>query len=139
MGLLKPSDLETHIYPEITEVITRSNSARVNNAINSAEREAMSYLNRFDIATMFTLTYTDEWLKSLVKDIACWHLIRLANPNINIELFRAAYEDAIAYLKNAMKGNVEPLWPLRIDDPLTSFDESGHISSSSNVKRSNHY
>ena len=139
MPLLTAADLQTHIYPEITDVITRSNTSIVTIAINNAESEAKSYLNRFDIVTMFNTTYTDQWLKSLVKDIACWHIIKLANPNINMELFRASYEDAISYFKNVMKGNVDPLWPLRIDDPETPFDESGHISSSSNIKRSNHY
>ena len=139
MSLIQISDLSTHIYPEITDVITRSDTSIVTNAINNAESEAKSYLNRFDIVAMFSPTYTDQWLKSLVKDIACWHLIKLANPNINMELFRASYEDAISYFKNVMKGNFDPLWPLRVDDPETPFDESGHISSSSNIKRSNHY
>lgn len=140
MALLTITDLKTHIYPEITEVITRNDTAIVTKAMANAESEAKSYLNRFDVATMFQTNFADEWLKSLVKDIACWHLIKLANPNINLELFRTCYEDAKKYFKDVMLGNVEPAgWPLRADDPATDFDESGHISSSSNTKRENHY
>lgn len=139
MGLLTKADLQTHIYSEITDVITRSDDSIVTAAINNAESEAKSYLNRFDIATMFGGSFADEWLKTVVKDLACWHLIKLANPNINLELFRTCYEDAKKYLKDVMLGNVDPVWPLRADDPATPFDESGHISFSSNPKRENHY
>ena len=140
MPLLVKANLSTHIYAEITDIITRTDDTIVTKAIANAESEAKSYLNRFDIVAMFVTTNPDEWLKSLVKDLACWHLIKLANPNINLELFRTSYEDAKKYFKDVMLGNVEPAdWPLRADDPATTFDESGHISSSSNTKRTNHY
>jgi phage gp36-like protein len=140
MALLIIADFRTHIYPEITEVITRSDDTILTIAIANAESEAKSYLNRFDITAMFVTGNPDQWLKSLVKDLACWHLIKLANPNINLEIFRTSYEDAKKYFKDVMLGNVEPQgWPLRVDDAVTTFDESGHISSSSNTKRNNYF
>ena len=113
-------------------------------AINEGIGEAKSYLNRYDLAAIFGTeddapTYLDEHLNGLVKDIVCWKLIKMSNPNINIELFRTAYEDAVNYFKAVMKGNVDPAWPLRLDDEDTDFDESGHIFSFSNIKRKNHY
>lgn len=115
----------------------------VRNAIKTAVGTASSYLNRYDINKMFSdndseRTFQDDMLDGKVKDIACWELIKLANPNINIELFRTAYEDAIKYFKDVMKGYADPVWPLK-DDPDTDLDESGHISWSSNTKRSNHF
>lgn len=113
-------------------------------AIKHGVSEAISYLNRYDVKKMFSdtdaeRTFQDDFLDSKVKDLICWQLIKLANPNIDMTLFRTNYEDAVKYFKDVMKGNVDPAWPLRTDDPDTTFDESGHISSSSNIKRSNHY
>lgn len=138
MPLLVKDDLKTHIYPEITALITRSDDAIINKAIANAEGEARSYLNRFNVQAMFVESFNNEHLKGLVKDIACWHLIKLANPNVNLELFRTAYEDAIKFLDKVSRGYADPEWPLK-DDPNTAFDESGHISWSSNTKRKNHY
>ena len=113
-------------------------------AIDQSIGEVKSYLNRYDIEKMLSdddtiRTFKDEFFNSKVKDIVCWNLVKLANPNINIDLFRTSYEDAIKYFKDVMRGNVDPVWPLRIDDPSTALDESGHIASSSNIKRRNHY
>lgn len=138
MPLLVKDDFKTHIYPEITALITRTDDTLINKAISNAEGEARSYLNRFDLDTMFQTTFNNEHLKGLVKDIACWHLIKLANPNVNLELFRTAYEDAIKFLDKVQRGYVDPEWPLR-NNPDTTLDESGHISWSSNTKRKNHY
>lgn len=112
-------------------------------AIKNAVGEVKSYLNRYDKVAMLSdtdnqRTFQDYFFDSKVKDIACWHLVKLANPNVNLELFRTAYEDAIKYFKDVQRGNVDPEWPLK-DDPDTELDESGHISATSNTKRTNHY
>lgn len=141
MAYLNKDDLTTHIYPEIIEEIIRGNDTLADRAINAAVSEAKSYLGRFDWGLLFPDDGGgDEFLKNLVKDIACWHLVKLANPNINLELFRTVYEDAIKFLEKVMIGKPAPeQWPLRQDDPDTPFDESGHIGWSSNRKRNNHY
>ena len=140
MPLLVKADLKTHQYTEIIDEITRADDTIVDKAILRGEAEAKAYLNRFDIAAMFVTTNTDEFLRGLVKDLVCWHLIKLCNPNINLELFRTIYEDAKAMFKDIMKGNADPAgWPLRADDADTPNDESGHIYASSNTRRNNHY
>lgn len=139
MAAITKEELKTHIYPEITDVITRSDDTIVAKAINAGEGEMKSYLNRFDIATMFNGEYDNEYFKSLLKDIVCWHLIKLANPNINLELFRTAYEDAIKALRDISKGVTSPTWPLVPNNPDTDIEESGHIEYGSNIKRNNHY
>lgn len=118
-------------------------------AISSAIAEAKSYLNRYDLVKLFGDPTTDpvtepevlsEHLKSLVKDIACWHLVKLANPNVNLELFRTGYEDAIKFLEKVMKGQADPDgWPYKEDDPLTPGNENQGIQWSSNTKQTQHF
>ena len=160
MAFLTKDDLTTHLYAEITDVITRSNDAIITKAINASMAEIMSYLNRFDLTAMFGSstsdpTYQNEHLKTLAKDVCCWHIIKLANPNINLELFRTVYADAIKFLEKVMKGTVDPGWPLRTDTIDTGntkaapslggeninpgVDLSGHIDWNSNRKRTNHW
>jgi hypothetical protein len=81
-----------------------------------------------------------EHLQNVVKDIACWHLVRLANPNVNLELFRTTYEDAIRFLEKVMKGQADPEgWPYKPDNPLTEGNENTGIQWTSNRKRKQHF
>lgn len=140
--LLVKADLYSHLYQEVIEEIVRSNAPDndvLQKAINAAEAEAKAYLNRFDKAAMFVPEFEDELLRGKVKDMAMWHLCKLANPNVNLELAKTLYDDALKFFKMVMKGEVDPDgWPLK-NDASTGLDESGHIEWSSNTKRNNHY
>jgi phage gp36-like protein len=146
MPLLLPTELSTHLYPEILDQITRADATISTRAITAAESEVASYLHRYDVEGMFTTPSTAtgiglEHLKTLVKDVACWQLLKLANPNVSLELFRSMYEDAIKFLDKVMKGQATPAgWPLKPDDPDTDENEGiGPVDWTSNTKRSNHY
>lgn len=143
MALLTKADLYTHMYKEVIEEIVRSTSdsdSKVAEAISTAEEEAQAYLNRYDIATMFTETFESKLLRNKVKDMACWHLVVLANPNINLELFRTIYEDAIKFFEKVMKGLVDPQgWPLRTDNTDSPQDDAGNVYWTSQPKRQNHF
>lgn len=139
MPLLTKTDLETHLYAEIRDEISRGDDTLIARAIAMGEGEAKSYLNRYDLAAMFNASFQEEFFRSLVKDIVCWHLVKLANPNVSIDLFRTAYEDAIKTFDKVKKGTIDPAWPLRADDPATPNDDAGNIDWSSNTKRSNHF
>lgn len=145
MAYLVKEDLYTHIYEEIIEEITRENDTVVSLCISSAIAEAKCYLSRYDLLKMFGNETIEpevesEHLKNLVKSIACWALIRLANPNINIELFRMAYEDAIKFLTKVMEGKAAPDgWIYKSDDPATDFKEGDYVQWSSNQKRTQHF
>jgi len=145
MPYLTPVELKTHIYPEIADAITREDDTIITNAINGAVAEAKSYLSRYDLLQLFgtdivAATVTDVNLKNKVKDIACWYIVRLANPNINLELSRTLYEDAIKWLKDVQKGYADPEgWPYKADNTSTSFNENNFVQYSSNTKRENHY
>lgn len=123
---------------------TTGPDAIVTKSINNGISEAKSYLNRYDLVKMFDdddakRTFKDEFLNTVVKDIICWQLIKLANPNINLELFRTSYKDAIDTLIKVMKGLIDPQWPLRVDDPNTPNDDAGNVEFRSEIKRQNHF
>lgn len=136
---IKKQDLELAIYGEITNEITRNNDDIINAKIQVGTGEVYSYLNRFDTDTMFSIDFEDDLLKQLCVNVIAWHLISLCSPNINIEMIRTNYDDAIEFLEKVQKGTVRPKWPLRADDPETPMDEAGNIQWSSNKKRNNHY
>src|ERR1044072_352515 len=117
MSLITQSDLGTHIYAEKLNEIIRNNNSLAEKAIAAAESEAKMYLSRFDLLALFgddtnAPQVQDEFLKHLLKDMACWYIIRLANPVIDYKAFRDAYENAINTLERIMQGLANPDgWP----------------------------
>lgn len=144
MAYLVKDDLKTHIYAELVTEISRSDNTIVTAAINEAVTTAKGYLSRYNRTKLFDDAATgfvnDPQLLSCVKDITVWRMIRLANPNLSVEMARTNYEDAIAWLKDIQKGVVDPEgWPYVDDDTDTDGDESEAVRYMSNEKRNNHY
>jgi len=139
MSLLTKADFKTHVYAEIIAEISRADDTIVQLAIDAGESQAKSYLNRYDLTKMFDPTFTDEFFRGLVKDLVCWRFIKLANPNIQLELFSKAYDDAIAEFNRINKGITQPVWPLKQDDPDTPNDDAGTIEYTSECKRRNSF
>jgi phage gp36-like protein len=144
MPYLLLEDLATHLYGENTAEIIRGDYAIVTTAIEAGVAEAKSYLSRYNLTKLFdplaTGYFADVNLQNKVKDIVCWHLVKLANPNINLELFRTGYEDAIDWFKQVQKGAADPDgWPYKDDDTATDYPEGSGVSMISNTKRSNLY
>lgn len=144
MPVITTSELDTHIYTEVLNEIVRNNTALADKAIATAESEAKMYLGRYDLLALFGDTQSaplvhDEFLKHLLKDMACWYIIRLANPVIDYRSFRDAYENAIRTLEKIMEGQANPPeWPLK-DLPADDIPETSAISWSSNPKRNNYF
>ena len=144
MPLITQSDLGTHLYPEVISEITRADDTLVSKAIDTAIQEAKIYLSRYDLLQLFgnnttAATVQDEYLKSIIKDIACWHLLRLANVSIDYTAFRTAYEDAVESLKTIMTGAANPQgWPY-YDATTETTPKGDAINWTSNPKRVNHY
>ncbi len=144
MPIITPADLSTNIYPEIITEITRTDTTITYRAIDAAIHETKMYLARFDLAQLFgtnTLqpAVHDEYLRSLVKDIACWHLLRLSNVGVDYTVYRTAYQDALTTLKNIMAGQAQPQgWPYA-DTATEDIPDGDTISWSSNPKRNNYY
>jgi hypothetical protein len=144
MPIISQADLATNIYAEIITEITRADSTIADRAINAAISEAKMYLARYDLVQLFGTDSTepvvqDEYLKSLVKDLACWHLLRLSNAGVDFTAYRTAYQDAISTLKNIMAGQAQPAgWPY-LDTTTETAPEGDAINWNSNPKRNNFY
>lgn len=145
MAYLLKGDLTPPMYPEIIDTITREDEDIVTKCIAKGIAEAKSYLVRFNLVALFGTaddepTVEDENLKSMVKDLICWQLIKLANPNIDLKLFRTNYEDAIAWFDKVKKSQLCPEgWSYATDDANTPFPEGDIVSYSTNTKRANHW
>lgn len=139
---------QTSLYPEIIQKITRGSEVAAEMQILSAESLVRSYMSRYDTLAIFgtsdvapTFTGGDvELIKKMVKIIASYYLVRLANPNVQLELYRADFEDAVTWLKELQRGDVNPDLPYKTDNPETPENESAtDVSWSSNVKRINSF
>ena len=144
MPIIAPSDLSTHLYAEIITEITRGDATITTTAIDTAVQEAKMYLAKYDLVQLFgttsaSPTFTDGYLSNLVKDLATWHLLRLANPGVDNATARTAYEDALGVLKSIMTGQVQPAgWPY-INTLGETTAEGDSIKWSSMHKRHNYY
>ena len=156
--LVSPDDLKTELYPEIVQAITRSNPEEVKTQIKSAEAFCKSYLFKYDLNALFgndltspptPPTVVDENLKKTIKVIASYWLVRKANPNVNVNLFREDYELMVGnkelpgWLWDIKEGNINPDWPYKIDNtstPDTNESEiNNSVSWSSNTKRTQRF
>ena len=144
--IIAPADLNTKIYPEVQAVITRGDASISIKAISSAISEVKMYLSKYDLVAMFgsvtgntAATYQDEFLTDLVKSVATWHLIRLANPSVDVAITRSGYEDAISSLKKIQAGLCQPDgWPyLQTINP--NIPEGDAIEWTARRKRHNYF
>ncbi len=163
--LVQPQELETELYPEIIGEIVRGDESEVISQIKAAEAFCKSYLFKYDLKALFGVdavaavgdtpavvavspTVVDENLKKCVKIIASYWLVRKANPNVSVDLFREDYEmmigtkDNPGWLTEIRDGYLNPAWPYAVDNPDTpNIDESDNtpVSWSSNVKRTQRF
>lgn len=155
--LVQPSELNTELYPEVRNAITRGDEDEVISQIKAAEAFCKSYLFKYDLKALFgdetaapalAPTVIDENLKKTIKVIASYWLVRKANPNVNLELFREDWELMIGnkevpgWLYDIKEGNINPDWPYKADDPGTPEDESTQndgVSWNSNPKRTQRF
>ncbi len=144
MPIITQADLATNIYAEIITEVTRADDTISGHAIAASIQEAKMYLGRYDLLQLFGTDSTppavqDEYLKSLVKDIACWHLLRLSNTGVDHAAFRTVYQDAIASLKNIQTGQAQPQgWPY-LDATSETAPPGDTVNWNSNPKRHNFY
>jgi phage gp36-like protein len=139
---------QTSLYPEIIQEITRGNTPSAERHILEAESLVRSYMSKYNTLAIFgtqtTLPTFDgvdvELIKKFVKIIASYFMVRLANPNVDIELYRQDYEDALLWLKALQAGDVNPDLPYKEDNPETSENEANdNVFWGSNKKRANHF
>lgn len=133
--IITKEDLKTDMYPEVIETITRSDDEEVKTHIKSAVDFTKAYLFKYDLKALFGTATTeptvqDESLKKAIKIIAAYFLVRKANPNISLSLFREDWmlwvgtKEEPGYLYEIRNGDLNPDWPYKPDDPDTPEDES---------------
>lgn len=116
--MLVKADFNTHIYAELIDVIQRNDDTVINSAIAAAEAEAKGYLSRYDTTALFgqEAEERDPALLMRVKDMAAWHFVTLANADINIELRKTRYDEALFWLKDVQSGKSHMKdWPLPVE------------------------
>jgi hypothetical protein len=143
MAFLTPSEINTHLYGEVTTEINRGDAGILQTAIDAAISEAASYLNAFDVQAVFAATGAARhaYLLLCVKDIAVWHYIQLANPAVEMQLRLERYEKAVEWLVKVQKGQAVPNLPYP-EPPVDTNDDGegdGYIKWGSNTKRINNF
>src|SRR3546814_14710178 len=112
MAFLPAEDLGTHLYEEELSAIVREDETITATAIDTSIDIAKSYLIKdYDTETIFSATGDDRnaALLSILKDIAVWELITLANPSVYYEHRKFRYEQAKDWPKDVYKGMVTTL------------------------------
>jgi len=113
-------------------------------AINTGIGEARGFLTRYDVTKMLSnndeeRTFQDDMLDSKVKDLIQWHIVRLCNVNVNFEIARAAYNDALKFFEKVQKGIIDPAWPLLPENPGDLENNAGLVEWNTMNKRRNNY
>lgn len=131
MPFLIPSEIESHLYPEVTRAINRSetDTTQLQAAIDAAIAETRGYLNAYDRDAIFSAVGSDRnpILLLYCKDIAVWHFIQLSNPGVEMDLRLNRYEKAVKWLQLVQSGRTNPDLPY----PTAPVDpKSGSVQNS---------
>ena len=145
MAFLTVDELNTHLYSETVEAISREDAAIAQAAIDAAIAEAKGYIaSRYNADKTFSQTgdRRNALLLLFVKDIAVWHFINLGNAATDMELREMRYARAIDYLKGVMKGDVIADLPGKEPEGASLRGKNnplGDIAFGSNPRRVQHY
>jgi len=135
MAFLTKDQMKTHIPESIRNAITNKDDTIFQSAIDAAVNEAKGYCSVYDVDALFAMSPPDPTLHMYVKNIAKWHFINLANPNIDLEDAQARYDQAIRWLRDVQNGKTVMLnWP-----KASPADNATYFHAKSNPKRRNHF
>lgn len=144
--IVSTDDLKkTELYPEIVSQIIRNDSETAELQIQAAEDIVATYLFKYDLNAILGTseeppTFDSPMVKKMVKIIATWFLLKMANPNVDIELWKEEYDQVIKMLEEIRDGKMVPRLPYALDNEETPEDESGSdVYFSSNIKRIQHF
>ncbi|KQT17415.1 hypothetical protein ASG31_08365 [Chryseobacterium sp. Leaf404] len=151
--IISIEELQTELYEEVIEEITRASEDEVKSHIKAAEDFAKGFLFKYDLKALFGTsesqpTVTDESLKKCIKILASYFLIRKANPSVQSSPFKDDYmmmigtKEEPGWLYEIRNGDINPDWPYKKDDPETPEDESQQNQDfywTSTTKRTNRF
>lgn len=141
MAYLPIEEFKTHAYNSEIEAIINGDETIALAAIDVAIEYAKSKLAKgYDVDAIFATegANRNSLLLKVVKDVAIWELIGLANPSINYEDKKFRYEQSVDWLTAVYKGmpaNLPKKPVLDDNDSSTGTSFSFH----SNPKRTTHY
>ena len=141
MAFITPEELETHLYKENIEAISREDGTILTAAIDAAIEEAYGYLGAYDRKRIFSATGSQRnaLLLIFVKDIAVWHFVNLCNAGTELELREKRYDRAIAWLRQVQKGETTANLPVIDNDGDGKPDTAGEYIYGSNPRRNQHF
>lgn len=141
MAFITPEELETHLYKENIEAISREDGTILTAAIDAAIEEAYGYLGAYDRKRIFSATGSrrNPLLLIFVKDIAVWHFVNLCNAGCDLELREKRYDRAIAWLRQVQKGETTANLPVIDNDGDGKPDTAGEYIYGSNPRRNQHF
>lgn len=139
MAFLIKDELKTKSHIEIIDAITRDDDAIVDMIISESISFMKGYLTaRFDADAVFNRTggQRDQVVLKILKAIVIYEIYSSHNPRMMSEVVKANHEQAIAWLKEVRKGNINP------DLPTLSVEGENPKSSiiyGSNPRRGSQY
>ena len=138
MPYLEPAEIVSHLNTEIIEMIS-TDPALLQQAVDASISEMRGFISFYDVAAILTTTGTgrEPILLLYTKDIAVWHYINLATPNIDVAFRQLRYEKAVDWLKGVQKGTIVPNLPLPTSEDATV--QTGKVKFGSNTKRNTHF
>lgn len=141
MAFITPEELETHLYKENIEAISRKDGTILTAAIDAAIEEAYGYLGAYDRKRIFSATGSrrNPLLLIFVKDIAVWHFVNLCNAGCDLELREKRYDRAVAWLRQVQKGETTANLPVIDNDGDGKPDTAGEYIYGSNPRRNQHF
>lgn len=141
MAFITPEELETHLYKENVDVISREDETILTAAVDAAIQEAYGYLGAYDREKIFNAEGKERnaLLLLFTKDIAVWHFINLCNAGTDLELRQDRYDRACAWLRQVQKGETKPNLPIVDEDEDGKPDGAGEYLYGSNPKRKQHF
>ena len=141
MAFITPKELETHLYKENIETISREDETILTAAIDAAEEEAYGYLGAYDRKKIFEATGRERnsLLLLFIKDMAVWHFITLCNAGCDLELREKRYDRAVAWLRQVQKGDTTTRLPILDDNEDGTPDTAAVYMHGSNPKRNQHF
>lgn len=138
---LSITELESHLYRESIDVISREDTAPILAAIDAAIAEAEGYLGAYDRKRIFSAEGDERnpLLLLMVKDIAVWHFVNLCNAGVELDLREKRYDRAIEWLRGVQRGEIKPTLPIIDADNDGKPDTAGEYIFGSNPKRNQHF
>ncbi len=141
MSYIDIEELKTHAYDEEIQEIIRGDETIALASIDMAVEFATSKLAKhYDTEAIFNQQGNNRspLLVKIIKDIAIWELIGLANPSINYEDKKFRYEQAVDWLTAVYKG-MPANFPKKADEDDNDISTGSSFSFHSNPKKQKHY